>query len=573
MAKLFDEIFRTDGSGDMELVVSDECREPPAAAVMVGAEATVTTLRCHSLILTHYPYFLKMLERPLREGRTRTVHIEESCEEFVELIRYIYTGHVYLSRGNVGGLLTLADKYCIDEVVDLCLKHIGEIFDADVFFNFYGFMSLHSAYQERIKDQLMGQLRKRTHLCAIAEDERWSDLPIGVVEEILSLDELPIASEAEVLTLISRWIGDLGRSKGEIARLMGAFRRCGNLYVRVADVSCLMQALGVDVFSAQSPRNGAAVWDPSFVLHRHESAGPVPLAPIGSDPQCQPLDPSERECTYQLGCKDFLQQEPGWTHPGVHRCRITLTCNAWSHRERRLNLLGRNPMEAAALQKRVFDSCSSHSRPSGHERSPSPPPAAFQVRMPPIDSRESFDISDGSEQGVLGSGASSVMRSHVPSRELHTDHEVVEHQIICGVLSGHQRHGVRFAQRERNAIYILEDLLGKQFVNIGGTTSSVSFELELKIGKADKCGISRCRFAVIRNSRTLLEEWFHVSARVPLRFYISSSYFDKNSSYAVSFKWLRPVEPQVERIRSISQDATSTVPGWPVARQQSFVIR
>mmetsp|Transcript_91983 Transcript_91983/g.295837 ORF Transcript_91983/g.295837 Transcript_91983/m.295837 type:complete len:94 (+) Transcript_91983:1416-1697(+) len=76
-------------------------------------------------------------------------------------------------------------------------------------------------------------------------------------------------------------------------------------------------------------------------------------------------------------------------------------------------------------------------------------------------------------------------------------------------------------------------------MNIGGSTSSVSFDIELMIGEAANCGISKCRFALQRDMNTLLEEWFDSSAKVPLRFYISSSYFDKNSSYTVSVRWLR----------------------------------
>jgi len=170
--------------------------------------------------------------------------------------------------------------------------------------------------------------------------------------------------------------------------------------------------------------------------------------------------------------------------------------------------------------------------------------------MPPLEALETFDIgqiSDGrameQRQGevVLGGG---VMRNLSQDK---IDHELVDHQIICGVSSGYQRHGVRFSQRDRNAIYLVEDLNGKQSLNVGGATSTVSFDLELMIGEASKCGIRRCRFALLRGSHTLLEEWFDVSAKVPMRFYISSTYFDKSSSFTVSVRWLRPVDQPMRR--------------------------
>jgi len=160
--------------------------------------------------------------------------------------------------------------------------------------------------------------------------------------------------------------------------------------------------------------------------------------------------------------------------------------------------------------------------------------------MPPfaLEALETFDIAnmaDGSEQGGLGP----VIRN-LPQDKV--DNELVFHQIICGVFSGVQRHGVRLSQRERNAIFRVEDLNGQQSLSIGGTMSSVSFDLELTIGTASRCGISRCRFALLRKSHVLMEEWFDVSVKVPLRFYFTSSYFDKNSSYSVDVRWRRPAE-------------------------------
>lgn len=539
MARLFEEIFTDEGSGDVCLIISELPHE------MDNSEPT--RLQCHSLILTQHDYFYKMLsidhhlhEGRTREGRTREVWITEPRDDFIELLRFIYTGQIDIKGCNVAALLTLGDKYCIDDLVDLCLKYIRDSFDVDTFFKFYNFATLNSASFEKLKEQLMASLRQRRNLCAITEDLRWSELPIAFTEEILSQDDLPIASEAEVLTLIVQWIGLQRRSKQDVRRLLGAFRKAQNLVVRVSDIGYILEALGVSVFCEREPRSGAAVWDPAFVIHRHESAGPVPLGTAAAEPPTPDKSDDETIC-HQLGPKDFLQQEPGWMHPGVHQCRVTLNCGSWSHRERRLmrtGPAGRSPMEAAALQKRVFE-CSP-AKPATHERSPSPPPS-FRSRMPPMESFAEFDIGQREdEQFVLGGG---VIRSHL-SQDKFDHHELVDHQITCGVLSGYQRHGVRISQRERNAIYTVEDLNGKNTESIGGTTSSVSFDLELIIGEASNNGISRCRFAVLRSNNVLLEETFDVSAKVPIRFYFSSSNFDKNSSFTVSVDWLRPPEQQ-----------------------------
>mmetsp|Transcript_109166 Transcript_109166/g.305219 ORF Transcript_109166/g.305219 Transcript_109166/m.305219 type:complete len:569 (-) Transcript_109166:82-1788(-) len=530
MAKLFSEILLPGGSGDVVLLLEEDPH---------CAQEDVVSLRCHSLILTQHPYFCKMLNSASAEGITREIHISEPRDEFMELLRFVYTNQLDIDRANVVGLLTLADKYCIDDVLDLCLKYIKEHFDADMFFQFCTFTSLNSAYFEKLKEQLMSALHQRRNMCLIAEDERWQELPVALVEAILSQDDLPITSEAEVLTLIVQWLGPHRCSARDVARLLGAFRKCESTLVRVSDVQALVESVELDIFSSKEPRHGSAVWDPSFAVHRHEAALTASV-PIGAAPDAEI---NSEGTLLQLGPKDALQQEPGWVHPGVHRCQVALSCSSWAHRERRL-LRG-----SPKLQSRSFDCSPAPSgerqgRMPGHERSPSPPPG-FQVRMPPFawEALGTFDIAnmaDGSEQGGLGP----VIRN-LPQDKV--DNELVFHHIICGVFSGVQRHGVRLSQRERNAIFTVEDLNGQQSLQIGGTMSSVSFDLELTIGTTSRCGISRCRFALLRKSHVLMEEWFDVSVKVPLRFYFTSSYLDKNSTYSVDVKWRRPGEEPPQR--------------------------
>merc|ERR1719247_89803 len=484
-------------------------------------------------MLMQFPYFLKMLNKasPLREGQTREVTITDPREDVVEIIRFIYTGHIEIKDANVGSLLTLADKYCIDEVLELCLKYLQNSFDTDAFFSFYNIATLNSAFQERLKEQLMGALKQRRNLCSVTEDERWRDLPVEYVEEILSMDDLPISSETEVLTLISHWGSGGSKEPSDITRLMACFRRCESLQTPISEIESMMQAMGYDLFSPRTPRTGSALWDPPLVIHRYEAAGNVSTAPLSAEKK----ESNMGEICHQLGPKDYLQQEPGWMHPGVHRCHVTLKCISWFHRERRL-LRSSRSMEAGAIKSRVFES--SVAKAPGHERSPSPPPK-FSVRMPPIEAFETFDPSQMPDilesDRVLGGG----VRRNISSQDK-IDHELVDHQIICCVVSGQQRHGVRFSQRDPNAIYYAEDLSGKRGMHIGGTTSSITFDLELVIGEASKNGISRCRFAVLRENHTLLEEWFDVSAKVPLRFNFSSAFFDSNSSYTVTALWSSP---------------------------------
>mmetsp|Transcript_52402 Transcript_52402/g.125176 ORF Transcript_52402/g.125176 Transcript_52402/m.125176 type:complete len:545 (-) Transcript_52402:53-1687(-) len=532
MAKLFEEIFRENGAGDIALILREDPRQQ--------------RLHCHSLILMQFPYFCKMLSvpMPLSEGRTREVNISDEPSDFIELIHFIYTGHVDINTQNVAGILTLADKYCVDEMMDMCLHFLSQNFSADVFFAVHCLTPLSTSFREKLKDQLMSALRHRRCLCLVSEDERWQDLPADFVEEILSQDDLPITSEAEVLRLIAHWGEGPDRSPREVKRMLRTVRKSDSLSVHISDLEALMaQVLDLEVFSTALPRNGSSLWDPSFVVHRHEAAGNITTTPAVAVPltTAEGLSPGRPgETKQQLGAKDLLQQEPGWMPPGIHRCRVSFECSCWSHRERRL-LRSARSSEAAALKRSAFaeqrtlDHVSEKS--PGHERSPSPS-SSFQVRMTPLDGRETFDIgqvSDVSDQE--GRGLAGANKRFSGDK---IENDLVNHHIICGIVSGSQRHGIRLFQKDRGGIYTVEDLNGKQAAHIGGTTTSVTFDLELAIERASKNNISRCRFSVLRDAHSLQEEWFDVSAKVPLRFYISSAYFDSNSMYSVHLRWLTP---------------------------------
>ncbi|CAE6952237.1 BTBD19 [Symbiodinium sp. CCMP2592] len=368
-----------------------------------------------------YHNFSQSAVTGLEEGRTKDEHIwdftevlDEASQTFVVCLEIVPGGRGVLRDGSL--------ERCLAILV-LCSRH-----------------------RDFLQDQLMKQMLLRRNLCAITDDPRWEELPIGLVESILRQDNLPIASEAEVLTLIAKWIGSRQRKQEEVTRLLRSFRKGDSVRVRVSDMAALMGALGWDIFSDKVPRTGASVWDPNFTIHRHEGAGTQGTGPSES---AERREGNTVEIIHQMGPKDFLQQEPGWAYPGAHRCRVKLTSNCWSHRERRL--LRGGPGQAVALQKRAFE-CSP-AKPT--ERSPSPPPS-FQVRRPPVDTFETFDIapmSDGSEQSFLG-GA--VIRNLTQDK---IDHELVDHQVICGVSSGYQRHGFRISQCDKKAIYLVEALL------------------------------------------------------------------------------------------------------------------
>ena len=41
------------------------------------------------------------------------------------------------------------------------------------------------------------------------------------------------------------------------------------------------------------------------------------------------------------------------------------------------------------------------------------------------------------------------------------DNEKIDHKVVCAVISGHMRHGIRIGQHERSSIYDIEELYGQ----------------------------------------------------------------------------------------------------------------
>merc|ERR1712190_128123 len=79
-----------------------------------------------------------------------------------------------------------------------------------------------------------------------------------------------------------------------------------------------------------------------------------------------------------------------------------------------------------------------------------------------------------------------------------SDNEKIDHKVVCAVITGHIRHGIRIRQHERSSIYGIEELNGQcDEVCLGGSPTEVEFELQLSVQAPTHCGICRCTLAVL----------------------------------------------------------------------------
>ncbi|CAE7525967.1 BTBD2 [Symbiodinium natans] len=525
------------------------------------------------------------------------VTVDDEPEVFLEMIKFVYLNTCHVDQSNVKALLHIADKYCIEDIVKHCLQWMQDQFTAGLFYHMLTVQMSNEHFGRLLWNSLLKALRSRRHFSLVTADaeEHFEKLPVSFVEALLSSDELPVVSEIEVIHLIARWAkGALARQERKIGshydelernshedghdghdpedneghdggsdkkfrrvavqmgsapvgsdavvpracrrlRLMRAVRK-SNMLVRLADMEPMFQILGLNrLFCSKPPRETSAL-DPGFVAYR----GMLELMSLRWQ--------AWKGISVSLGSHDFLQQQEGFKPNQVPergttvfpRLWVRITCSSWSHREKRTSksTSGHNrhtvagPLGAEIPGPPNWESVPTHLMgisPVNEE-----PCSKFPPTLKTMQSQDDWDI-----------GRTKTLRAPNNMPEL-MNNEKIEHKVVCAVISGHMRHGIRIGQRERSSIYDVEELYGQcGEVCLGGSPTEVEFELQLKVQAPSPCGICRCSLAVLQpegaNSEppeqpaeALLEVSFDASAEEHLHFYISSSYFDSNSTYNVA---------------------------------------
>lgn len=90
------------------------------------------TIGAHSCVLAVSPALKTMLESPMLEGSTRTIHMEdfsaESVEHFLELL---YTGAVNSPTARWEDIISMADKYQLPDLIPLCVLKLQQHFSEE----------------------------------------------------------------------------------------------------------------------------------------------------------------------------------------------------------------------------------------------------------------------------------------------------------------------------------------------------------------------------------------------------------------------------------------------------------
>lgn len=136
--------------------------------------------------------------------------VDDEPDIFLEMIKFVYLNTCHVDHNNMKALMLVADKYGIEEIVKLCLQWIEDNFTAVLFYQTLSYRLQRERFQTLLRRSLLNALRSRRHFSLVTEGSAatggsWEQLPVSFVEALLSRDDLPVVSEAEVLHLLARW--------------------------------------------------------------------------------------------------------------------------------------------------------------------------------------------------------------------------------------------------------------------------------------------------------------------------------------------------------------------------------
>eukprot|EP00930_Biecheleria_cincta_P026288 TRINITY_DN18548_c1_g1_i1.p1 TRINITY_DN18548_c1_g1~~TRINITY_DN18548_c1_g1_i1.p1 ORF type:complete len:782 (-),score=120.18 TRINITY_DN18548_c1_g1_i1:182-2527(-) len=333
------------------------------------------------------------------------------------------------------------------------------------------------------------------------------------------------------------------QTRRDMLKLLRAVRK-GDMPVKLFDIEPILQILGLSqLFSTKPPREMRAL-HPGFMIYRGVPGVNTPSQSFGDLNQTNVVTHAWTGGSISLGAHDFVQQQEGFKPNEIPKACIStfphmwvrIACNSWSHREKRAGKVSNSrhcmasidgKLMGADLQGPTWDSVTPQSLSSVTEGFGPPTLRTMQ-------SQDDWDI-----------GRTKPTRATNSVPDL-ANAEKIKHKVICGVISGHMRHGIRIGQRERSSIYDIEELSSESGgICLGGSPTEVEFELLLRVQAPGPCGICCCSLVVLQPDsqppEPLMEVSFDASAEEPLHFHLSSSHFDSNSTYSVDLNWvLRP---------------------------------
>lgn len=168
-----------------------------------------STYYAHKLVLCIASEVFKVMLTRWDDKHSTLIKLVE-CEEcalvFEDFLKYLYTGRIVFNHDNVLYILMLADKYCVTDLAELCLKfmtdHLVVVVEKNraISWLMYTYRSPHS----HISDTFMEFIKSNFPKVVFTQD--FSSLDFHLLLDLLSSSQLVIHDETFIIRVIVKWL-------------------------------------------------------------------------------------------------------------------------------------------------------------------------------------------------------------------------------------------------------------------------------------------------------------------------------------------------------------------------------
>ena len=169
------------------------------------------------------PFFERMFYGSTwKEGNEGDVKLEElqiCADVFETFLRYFYSGSVSVTRETVIPIVTLADKYDVDSLKDICTSYMINMLythhDIEAGMSWVTFaeqMRMHDL-QKKCYDLICFNFEKAFNLTG------WSSLSLEQVLNVLKRSDIVVSNEYVVFQAVEAWLKDKTTTKEEVSQL------------------------------------------------------------------------------------------------------------------------------------------------------------------------------------------------------------------------------------------------------------------------------------------------------------------------------------------------------------------
>lgn len=158
---------------------------------------------CHRIILaSSSPYFQALLTDGFRENNLDLIELHDiESRIFSTLLLYIYSGTIEIDNNNVQDILVASDMFQLGEVVEFCCRYLSISLNETNVIDIW-----------KIADELRLKSLKEeaehfmiTNFHDLLKLNIIQNIPVNLLIQIISNDDLRIDDEQEVLDAILKW--------------------------------------------------------------------------------------------------------------------------------------------------------------------------------------------------------------------------------------------------------------------------------------------------------------------------------------------------------------------------------